>query len=567
MDGAAAGQLAFRGATLLREAAVLGVGRSLAARMARWVLPLAALAALWGCGGGGGGGSADTATSGDSLSGDSTTWTPGVFEAASDFAALCAAPRSGTDPYTGQPYPDRQGTTLDENNWLRSWTHELYLWYGEVTDVNPALYTTPDYFQLMKTMETTPSGAPVDRFHFTYPTSVWESLSQSGQEVGYGVDFEIVAATPPRSVIVAYLEPAANLPSATVAANFVRGDTVLEVDGVDVVNADDQASINTINEGLAPSTVGETHTFEVLDPGSSTPRTVQLQAANITSTPVLIETTVTGPGGATVGYILYNDQIATAESELISAINDLKSKGVTDVVLDLRYDGGGYLDIASELAYMIAGPGQTAGETFELQQFNNQYPTTNPVTDEPITPTLFHTTTQGFSTTAGQPLPTLNMTRVAVITGQDTCSASESIINSLQGVGFTVYQIGATTCGKPYGFYPQDNCGTTYFSIEFQGVNAKGFGGYGDGFSPANTTPAVGVAVPGCSVADDFGHALGDPAESRLATALAYLANPQPSTCPSPPTGNAAPATLTQRQLLERIFSRSPLKEMRILRR
>ncbi len=200
---------------------------------------------------------------------------------------------------------------------------------------------------------------------------------------------------------------------------------------------------------------------------------------------------------------------------------------MTDLVLDLRYDGGGYLDIASELAYMIAGPTQTAGETFELQQFNNQYPTTNPVTGQPITPTPFHTTTQGFSTTAGQPLPTLNLTRVAVITGQDTCSASESIINSLQGVGFTVYQIGATTCGKPYGFYPQDNCGTTYFSIQFQGVNAKGFGGYGDGFSPANTTPSVGCPVPGCSVADDFGHALGDPSEGRLAAALAYLANPQ----------------------------------------
>ena len=434
-------------------------------------------------------------------------------------------------------------------------------------DENPALYTTPDYFQLMKTTETTSSGAPKDRFHFTYPTSVWESLSESGEEVGYGVDFEIVAATPPREVEIAYLEPTASLPSQTVTANLIRGDTVIQVDGVDVVNADDQASINTINEGLAPSTPGETHTFVVVDPGSNVARTVQLQAANVTSTPVLMETTVTGPGGSTVGYILYNDQIAPAESELISAINDLKSKGVSDVVLDLRYDGGGYLDIASELAYMIAGPGQTSGETFELQQFNNQYPATNPVTGDPITPTLFHTTTQGYSVTSGEPLPTLNMTRVAVITGQDTCSASESIINSLQGVGFTVYQIGSTTCGKPYGFYPQDNCGTTYFSIQFQGVNAKGFGGYGDGFSPANTSPAVGVTVPGCSVADDFEHALGDPSEGRLATALAYLANPQASTCPSPPTGNAAATTLTQRQLLERIFVRSPLREMRILRR
>ena len=535
-----------------------GGARSRSGRIAQWVLPLAALAALCGCGGGGGASPGSSGTS---------TWTPGVFLPAADFAALCATPRSGTDPTTGKAYPDRQGTTLDENDWLRSWTHELYLWYDEVQDVNPASYTTPNYFQAMKTTETTSSGAPKDRFHFTYPSSVWESLSQAGVEVGYGFQFEIVQGTPPRSVKIAYLQPQANLPAQTVAANLVRGDTVLQVDGVDVVNASDQTSVNTINAGLQPSTAGESHTLEVLDPGASTPRTVQLQSANITSIPVLVETTVTGPGGSTVGYILYNDQIATAESELISAIDDLKSKGVTDLVLDLRYDGGGYLDIASELAYMIAGPNQTAGETFELQQFNNQHPTTNPVTGQPITPTLFHDTTQGFSATAGQALPTLSLTRVAVITGRDTCSASESIINSLQGVGVTVYQIGSTTCGKPYGFYPQDNCGTTYFSIQFQGVNAKGFGSYGDGFSPANATPAAGVPVPGCSVADDFSHALGDPNEGRLAAALAYLANPQAATCPSPPTGVAAPATVSQRQLLQRIFARSPLRQIRILRR
>lgn len=538
-----------------------GGARSRSGRIAQWVLPLAALAALCGCGGGGGGGGATPGSSGTS------TWTPGVFLPSAHFAALCAAPRSGTDPTSGKAYPDRQGTTLNENDWLRSWTHELYLWYDEVQDVNPASYTTPNYFQAMKTTETTSSGAPKDRFHFTYPTSVWESLSEAGVEVGYGVQFEIIQATPPRSVKVAYLQPQANLPAQTLASNLVRGDTVLQVDGVDVVNASDQTSVNSINAGLQPSTAGESHTLEVLDPGASAPRTVQLQAANITSIPVLVATTVTGPGGSTVGYILYNDQIATAESELISAIDDLKSKSVTDLVLDLRYDGGGYLDVASELAYMIAGPNQTAGETFELQQFNNRYPTTNPVTGQPISPTLFHDTTQGFSATAGQALPTLNLMRVAVITGRDTCSASESIINGLQGVGVTVYQIGAATCGKPYGFYPQDNCGTTYFSIQFQGVNAKGFGSYGDGFSPANTTPAAGVPVPGCSVADDFSHALGDPNEGRLAAALAYLANPQAATCPSPPTGIAAPATVSQRQLLQRIFARSPLRQIRILRR
>jgi carboxyl-terminal processing protease len=529
------------------------------ARIARWGLALAAIAALYGCGGGGAGGSAATAASAATSS-----WTPGVFEPASNFAALCANPRTGIDPYTHQAYPDRPGSTLDENNWLRSWTHQLYLWYDEVQDVNPALYSTSQYFQLMKTTQTTPSGAPKDRFHFTYPTSVWESLSQAGVQVGYGVQWEILQGTPPRSIKLAYLQPAADLPADTVAANLVRGDVLLAVDGVDVVNSTDQASINTINSALSPSTAGETHTFTVQDPGSTTPRTVTLQAQNVTETPVLIEKTLTNPAnGSTVGYILYNDQVATAESELISAINDLKSKGVTDLILDLRYDGGGYLALASELSYMIAGPNQTAGETFEVQQFNNQYPTTNPVTGQPITPTPFYSTTQLSATQ--QPLPTLNLTRVAVITGQDTCSASESIINGLEGVGVTVYQIGSTTCGKPYGFYPQDNCGTTYFSIEFQGVNAKGFGGYGDGFSPANTTPMVGVSVPGCSVADDFSKPLGDASEGRIAAALAYLANP--GTCPSPPTGIAAPRTLSQRQVLDRIFVRSPLTQMRILRR
>jgi C-terminal processing protease CtpA/Prc len=544
----------------------VGVARFPSALKARGLLPLAALVCLNGCGGSNSGTNLFATGTGSGGSGGSggTTWTAGVFQPSSHFDSLCQNPRSGTDPVTGQAYPDAQGSTLDENNWLRSWTHELYLWYDEVQDVNPSGYSTADYFQLMKTMETTSSGAPKDRFHFTYATSVWEQLEQAGVEVGYGVQWEIVQGTPPRSVRIAYLE--ANLPASTTSQNLVRGDTVLTVDGADVVNATDQTSINTINAGLSPANSGESHTFTVEDPGSSTPRTVTLAAVNETSTPVLMEKTLTGANGGTVGYILYNDQIAPAESELIKAINDLNSKGVSDLILDLRYNGGGLLDLASELGYMIGGS-QTAGQTFEVEQFNNQYSTTNPVTGQPITPTLFHTTTQGFSVTAGQTLPTLNLPRVVVITGQDTCSASESIINGLEGAGVTVYQIGSTTCGKPYGFYPQDNCGTTYFSIEFQGVNAQGVGSYGDGFSPANTTPAAGLSVPGCSVADDFDHALGNPGEGRIATALAYLANPVPATCPSPPTGNAAPSILSQRQVLDRIFVRSPLRQMRILRR
>ena len=74
---------------------------------------------LCACGGGGGSGTSPPPVTG---------WTAGIFQPASHFASMCQAPRSGNDPISGDPYPDAQGTTLDQNNWLRSWTNELYLW-------------------------------------------------------------------------------------------------------------------------------------------------------------------------------------------------------------------------------------------------------------------------------------------------------------------------------------------------------------------------------------------------------------------------------------------------------
>jgi carboxyl-terminal processing protease len=159
----------------------------------------------------------------------------------------------------------------------------------------------------------------------------------------------------------------------------------------------------------------------------------------------------------------------------------------------------------------------------------------------------------------------LDLSRVFVLVGPDTCSASESIINGLRGLsGVQVILVGSTTCGKPYGFYPQDNCGTTYFSIEFQGVNAMGQGGYSDGFSPMNQqSGTIGVTLPGCSVADDFGHALGSSNEEMLQVALAYSTNPS---CSVPPSGSSL-ATMKRAMPPGHVLSvRSPLREMRVLR-
>ena len=513
---------------------------------------MAGLIGLGSCGGGGDGGMAPPPPS-------TITYMPGVFLPSTSFAAHCAVPRSGTDPFTGRPYPDVMGSTLAENNWLRSWTNELYLWYREVPDLNPAnTATTAAYFDLLKTSAITASGQPKDKFHFTYPTSTWESLSQAGVQAGYGASWDIIAGAPPRNVVVAYTEP--NSPATT--ANLLRGAQVLSVDNVDLVNATGQKNVDALNAGLFPNNAGEMHTFSIRDPGATAPRTVTMTSANVTETPV---TNVAVIQNTTVGYMLFKDHIATAEAALIDAVNQLKAQNITDLVLDIRYNGGGYLDIASELAYMIAGPTATAGKTFELTKFNDKYPTTDPVTGQPLTPLPFEATTQGFSTAAGVALPTLNLARVFVLTGPDTCSASESVINSLRGIGVNVIQIGSTTCGKPYGFYPADNCGTTYFSIQFQGVNQAGFGDYPDGFSPANTVAPAGVSVPGCSVADDLNHALGDPNEARLAAALTYMN--APGTCPAP-TGTLARAQAARTGATsgDGVVPKSPWHQNRIYR-
>jgi len=453
-------------------------------------------------------------------------WVSGVFLPASTFAAQCVIPRTGNDPRDNLPWPDIQGRTVDENNWLRSWSNRTYLWYDEIVDRDPGLYDDPlEYFDLLKSTELTPSGKPKDNVHYTYDTADWIALSQSGQSAGYGAAWSIVARTPPREALVAYTDP--DTPASD--AGVRRGASIVRVDGIDFVNADDRASVIAINDALYPESAGETHSFEFRDAGSATTYTVQLTSQIVVSTPVQHVRTVTSPAGAAVGYLLFNDHLANAETGLIDAFRtfDEVPGGIEDLIVDMRYNGGGYLYIASQLAYMIAGEAATAGQVFERLIFNDKHPETNPVTGNPLRPIPFYSVTE--AAPSGLPLPTLDLRRVIILSGPNTCSASESLINGLRGIDIEVILIGEPTCGKPYGFYATDNCGTTYFSIQYQGVNAKGFGDYVDGFVPAEGADGDGSIVPGCRAADDFSQPLGNPAEGRLATALSYRDS---SACP-----------------------------------
>ena len=487
---------------------------------------LISVSLLAACGGGGGGSAPPAPVSQAPVNEEPATEEPedegfsAPFLPYQSFEQMCENPRSGFDS-RGRAFPDAQGAAADENNWIRAWSHELYLWYDEIIDVDPESLATNDYFDQMKTFQTTPSGAPKDKFHFTIPTDEWIQRSQSGVTGGYGATFAILASSPPRQVIVAYTQP--NSPATVPETNLQRGDTILEVDGVDMVNGSD---IDTLNNGLFPGD-NETHTFtiEKLD---GTQQEITMTSTQITEVPVQNVTTLETENGP-VGYMTFNNHIATSEALLVPSIEQFRDANISDLILDLRYNSGGFLDIASELAYMIAGANAATGKVFENLQFNDKHPDFNPVTGERLEDRPFKTTTQGFSLSSGTPLPSINLSRVFVLTSPRTCSASESLINGLLGIDIEVIQIGNTTCGKPYGFYPSDNCGTTYFSIQFGGVNDKGFGEYSDGFSPQNIPQPEGVELSGCLVSDDFTRQLGDPLEGMTRAALRYR---EDSSCP-----------------------------------
>ena len=451
----------------------------------------------------------------------------------------------------------KTGSLTIEKRWLRSYFDEAYLWYDEVpsVDANAALYTgevytaTKNYFNALKTKAKTASGRDKDRFGFTYPTAAWDALSREGVAAGYGFEFVIGSLTPPnRNIRIVYVEPG----SEAAIKGLRRGDKLVTVDGV----AGDDGDAAALNAALFPAAVtpgapGVAHGWVFSRAGAVLPA-LTMTSANITKNPVLNYGVINALDGKKVGYMVFNDHLATAEAQLVEAVTYFKTQAIDDLVLDVRYNGGGYLYIASELAYMIAGPARIQNKVFEQLSFNLKRVSDN---NDPGARTPFSGTTRG-----GTALPTLNLPRLYVLTQGDTCSASESIINGLRGIDVDVRLIGGGTCGKPYGFYAKDNCGISYFPIEFKGVNAKGFGDYADGFIPGGSGA---TGVPGCVVADDLSHPLADPAEAMLATALAYRST---GACPVLSVGmDQAQSAARTGATASSFMVRGPARENRLL--
>ena len=486
----------------------------------------ASCAFLVACGGGGGGSSStpSVVTPPPPPVSNDPTYTPGTFAPASTFKSRCEAPRAGE--------AEVAGSTLIEKFWLRSWTDETYLWYSEVPDLDPnSIADRVDYFDELKTDRTTASGAFVDEFHFSQDTAEYEARQSGAASAGFGARIAVLSGAPPRDIRIAYTQ--SNGPAGE-AGGFLRGDRILTVDGIDAINGGaTDADLNTIIDGLFPPTANTVVEFTV-EGTDGVERDVTLTSADVVEQPVTTTSIIDVDDDTKVGYIHFTTfSPFSSEEAIYDAMLEMEEADVDDLVLDLRYNGGGLLAVAAQIGYMVAGDDATSGKTFDRLTFNDKNPETNPVTGGLLTPTPFIDTGVGFTVPEGTPLPELDLERIFILSTDGTCSASEAVINGLRGIDVEVILVGSQTCGKPYGFYPTDNCGETYFTVQFRGANDKGFGDYADGFLPNDGASGFGVEVPGCTIPDEFQGALGDENEPFLAAALQFA---EDGTCPSAAT-------------------------------
>jgi len=401
-------------------------------------------------------------------------------------------------------------TPVGEKAWISAYMNDVYLFYRDIVAVDPNAYgTQEDYFNALIVRSK-------DRFSFVELQSTADAFFNLGQDIGYGAVFKIDTDNDLRIGFVDAAGPLA-------AQNVARGAQIVTLNGMQA----SALSTTQLNALLFPTSVGVPLALTVVDLNQTVARNVSVSSAAVVENPVplaqVIPSDPSNPASPKIGYLLFNDHIATSESELIAAISSFQAAGVADVVLDIRYNGGGFLYIASELASMLGGNRIAPAAVFDKLVFNDKHPekTANPanIVGFPAT------------STTGQPLPVLDLARVIMITAPGTCSASEALINGLTPF-VNVVRIGGTTCGKPYGFIQANNCGDAFFAIQFQGVNDVGFGDFQNGFAPT------------CPVADDFSHALGDPAEGRLSAALSYS---RAGSCPATAIAHRAAEPLPSR--------------------
>ncbi len=343
-------------------------------------------------------------------------------------------------------------------------------------------------------------AANKDRF-FTYVTSIQEEtdFANSGATAGFG--FRLAYDTPNRRVFV--IETFEG--TAALGANIDRGSELLGI-GTNSSNIETVNSLMAnggpaaVSNALGPSTAGTTRVLNIRDQAGVT-REVSISKTDYSLDPVSNRygAQIINDGGRLVGYLnLRTFSVLSADDDLIAAFDDFRAAGVTELIIDMRYNGGGRISVAETFGDLLARGFD--GQVYNTIAFRASKSENN--------------STYRFNVRPQSIAPT----KIAFIGTRSTASASELVINGIQPYVADIALIGTNTFGKPVGQSAFDlaDCDDRFRPLTIQLENADGNGEYFNGL--AATVPNS------CRANDDISFQMGDPNEAMTATALDFLA-------------------------------------------
>ncbi|MEP6930731.1 MAG: S41 family peptidase, partial [Flavobacterium sp.] len=413
---------------------------------------------------------------------------------------------------------------LQINDFIWKGLNQFYLWQADVPNLaddrfsnqealNSFLrgYSQPeDLFEslLNKPSSKFPKGEAVDRF--SWIVSDYTALEQElqGTTKNDGVDFRLSYKPGSNTDLVGFVRYI--IPNSDASTkNIKRGDLFTAVNGT-------QLTISNYKQLLLDS---ESYTLSLAQYNGSTietnGKTVALVKTTLDENPILINKVIVS-GSHKIGYMMYNGFYANYDTQLNDAFGQLAAQGVTDFILDLRYNGGGSVQTATRLASMITG--QFKDQIFAKEKWNDKVNSYFETEDAESLNNRF------VDNIDGKPLNSLRLSKIYILTTSGTASASELIINGLAPY-VTVVQIGDYTIGKNVGsitLYDSETFTKTKVNpnhkyamqpLVLKIVNAAGFGEYTDGLKPT---------IEQLEYVSNLG-VLGDPSEPLLNTAIANI--------------------------------------------
>jgi C-terminal peptidase prc len=387
----------------------------------------------------------------------------------------------GAAPAAAQPGP-RNCSRLSQNQVVRDVLDEYYLWYREVPRLNPAAYASPEaYLEALR-------YRPLDSsFSYITDRASNEAFYSASQFVGLGISTQ-TTDTEMRVLQVFPDSPASE-------GGLARGDRIVTINGRTVA---DLIASGQIGGAFGANQEGVEVRLEFRTrEGEARRATLVKRAVTI---PTVSLTRTFDIDGRKVGYLFFRNFVEPSYDALDAAFAALREAGATELVVDLRYNGGGLVDVAVHLGSLVGGA-LTNGRVFAVFEHNDKNPDLNE--------------TLRF----GEKAQALNLSRLFVITTTSSASASELVINSLRP-HIPVVVIGDRTYGKPVGQYGFTFCDKVLAPVSFKLVNANGEGDY------------FGGILPDCVAPDDVEHDLGAGDEGSLAEAFHVI---RTGACSSPP--------------------------------